>query len=172
MDSEHVNEALVYGLDNADPLQELDLGDESNLVSNFRPLDVRHWTNSQAIMLKDAKIEKDTEKAEIAKLREELSKALELNRTITVSYRDLLQRNIERTPQKSETKRKLCSLLQEELEEKNIYCMNVTSKLNNYKKKYQALKLRFDRLRPRTTEVPGTTLNTSNFSYLKKKTKF
>lgn len=152
MDSEHLHDPAVFGLDNADPLQELYIGDESNPVTGRGPSDVWSWPKQQTLVVQEAAIEKEADKAEIAKLREELSKALELNRTITASYRELLLRNADKTPQKSETKRKLYTLLQEELEEKNIYCMTVSSKLNNYKKKYQALKQKLAKLQPKQSE--------------------
>lgn len=156
MNFEYVQEAVVGGLDNTDPLQELFNGNQKLTDFDGRLDDVWIGSNRQTLASKQEAIVKDTEKAEIEKLREELSKALEVNRTISSSYRELLMRTAEKTPQKSETKRKLCNLLQEELEEKNIYCVNITSKLNNYKKKYQLMKSHIARLQLGRAVAPHT----------------
>lgn len=139
MDSELINGALVYG-DNPDPL-ELEFGEEGGFQNDGQLLLANRSRSCSQFLAQRAKtIDSSTEKAEIDQLREELLRMNELNRTITTSYKQMLVNKARRIPTKQDPKRRLCAILQEELEEKTIICNKITVKMNNYKRKYQALR--------------------------------
>ena len=144
MDTDSVHDEFVFGLDNADfaacsagegPLLGLDLSAVVGPEVAFQD----YQQKATAVHL-----DREADKAEIMRLKNELIKSIAEIQTLRACNTKIRERNQTRTPGKShasaDSRSKAIGRLQNELQEKAVFCENLSGKLKYYRSKYKTAK--------------------------------
>ena len=165
--TEDLKNDLHLNIDVRDEIMNQDAG---SVDMDYEPIGDEGFNNHQSICKPNYEmIEKSEDQLELVKVKQELLRVLNENETLKVSYSKLLEQKSKKCYERCSIPRnKIVFKLKEELEQKTIFCQNISNKLELYKKKYKSMKNYF-LLKTGETNSPIPGSPNDNLSRLKLK---